>query len=168
MDRTMTRMGQIQDSVEEAAARMVQLTQGAQRIAQAASLVRALAERTNLVALNASVSAARTAGESREFGVVAKEIRSLSQQSEQIAREIDRLVGNIQQYTQQVTVALQNGKTEANNGVKLLGNNQADLRQITTVTEEIVVFTREIARLTQSQVSTAAFLSQAIAQLKHR
>lgn len=168
MTRTMKRMGHIQDSVEEAAACMMQLNQGAQRIAQAASLVRALAERTNLVALNASVSAARTAGESREFGVVAKEIRSLSQQSEQIVREIDRLVGNIQQYTQQVTIALQQGKTEANTGFRLLSSNQSDLREITSATGEIVAFTREIARLTQSQVSTATFLSQAIAELKHR
>lgn len=68
----------------------------AKRIEMASDLIKAIADRTNLLALNASIEAARAGEHGRGFAVVAAEIRDLAEQSKMATREIDEIILGLQ------------------------------------------------------------------------
>lgn len=79
-------------AMQAAVARMQGLSQSSQRIADIVGTIDGLAFQTNVLALNASVEAARAGPAGRGFAVVAQEVRALSQRSAQAAREIRALI----------------------------------------------------------------------------
>ncbi len=165
MSQTVERIESIEESVSEAANQLQRLQMASGRIAQGVGLVKALAERSNLLALNASVEAARAGEQGQEFAVVAKEMRDLAQQSAQVTQEIDRLVGEIHRQTEFVSTAIREGRDEALSGKESVHRTQQELTRITTATDSISQLVREIAQATQSQASTSNFLSHTISKM---
>jgi methyl-accepting chemotaxis protein len=88
-----TLAGQGGSAMAEVAGTMESITESSKRIADIVSAIDSISFQTNILALNAAVEAARAGAEGRGFAVVAKEVRALSEQSAEAAREIRRLVG---------------------------------------------------------------------------
>ncbi|MGC9505507.1 methyl-accepting chemotaxis protein [Baaleninema sp.] len=168
MTQTVENIGSIEASVSEASSQLQQLQRASDRVSQAVGLVSALAERSNLLALNASVEAARAGEGGREFAIVAKEMRELAQHSAQVTQEIDRTVGEIQRQIHWVNTAIEESRLEASTGKKSVHRTQQELIRITKATDSISQLVREIDRATQSQASTSDYLSQAISRMMRR
>ncbi len=85
----------IDKSVESTVESIKAITQSSSQIADIIALSTEIAEKTNLLALNASVKAARAGSHGKEFAVIADEIAKLAQRSEEIAKEANQLTTNL-------------------------------------------------------------------------
>lgn len=88
-----------QDAVARAAemnGNISRLQKGSQKIESVIDLINTIAEQTNLLALNATIEAARAGEAGKGFAVVASEVKNLAQQTTKATEDISVLIGNVQ------------------------------------------------------------------------
>lgn len=124
-------MDQIRQHVEAIAATIVTLAQLARRIETIIASVTEIATQSNLLALNASIEAARAGTQGRGFAVVAEEVRSLSQQSSDAARQVQSLLGEIQSAVGEAREATEAGVAGVDAGVERAQEANAVLVSLT-------------------------------------
>jgi methyl-accepting chemotaxis protein len=123
-------------------ARINELSRAAQRIGDVVNLITAIAEQTNLLALNATIEAARAGEAGRGFAVVASEVKSLASQTAKATDEISAQIAGMQSATQEsVTAIKQIGNT--------IGEISSIATQIASAVEQQSAATREIAQNVQ-------------------
>jgi len=148
------------NDVVSASARAGELADQTHNITRVLDVIRAVAEQTNLLALNAAIEAARAGDAGRGFAVVADEVRALAKRTGESTREIESMIGSIQQGTGLTVEALQQGASRAEStlnkaeaaGVALVriaetvaGINERNL-VIASASEEQAQVAREIDR----------------------
>ena len=139
---------EIADDISSVAAKMQELGSASERIGNIVEVIDAIADQTNLLALNAAIEAARAGEHGRGFAVVADEVRKLAENSAQSTREIGLLVKDIQAKTDQVVKSTTASGTKAESGLQM-----ADIagRAIADISSSV----GEANRLIE-QISTAA------------
>ena len=92
---------QLSDRLQQTSGAVTRLAEEATSIGKVADVIRSIAEQTNLLALNAAIEAARAGEAGRGFAVVADEVRNLAQRTQSSTQEIERMIGAIQNATEQ-------------------------------------------------------------------
>ncbi|WP_263141925.1 methyl-accepting chemotaxis protein [Pseudomonas sp. RIT-PI-AD] len=110
------------DNVLEASRHAEELAEQTGNISKMLDVIRAVADQTNLLALNAAIEAARAGEAGRGFAVVADEVRALAHRTGESTREIESMIGTIQKGTGQTVEALQHS---ANQATQTLGKASA-------------------------------------------
>ncbi len=127
---------------DRAGAHIRNLAEAAMRIGDVVRLISEIAEQTNLLALNATIEAARAGEAGRGFAVVASEVKTLASQTAKATEEIGAKVGEMQQST---TISV--------GAVETIARTIAEINEITTAIaaaiEEQGAATGEIARNVQ-------------------
>jgi methyl-accepting chemotaxis protein len=124
---------------EKTDARINELSQAAGRIGDVVKLITAIAEQTNLLALNATIEAARAGEAGRGFAVVASEVKQLASQTAKATEEISAQIAGMQTATQDSVAAIKEiGDT--------IGRISEIASTIATAVEEQGAATQEIAR----------------------
>ncbi|MCO5786917.1 methyl-accepting chemotaxis protein [Pseudomonas sp. G11-1] len=111
--QTQISMQQLSDNIHSTAKEVEALASHAQHISGVLDVIRAVAEQTNLLALNAAIEAARAGEHGRGFAVVADEVRALAHRTQQSTAEIEAMIGNIQQGSERTVAAMQISDTMA-------------------------------------------------------
>ncbi len=128
---------------EETDDRIGKLSKAAQQIGDVVKLITAIAEQTNLLALNATIEAARAGEAGRGFAVVASEVKSLASQTAKATDEISNHISGMQGATQESVAAIKEiGGT--------IGKISEIASTIASAVEEQGSATQEIARSVQN------------------
>jgi twitching motility protein PilJ len=109
VERTVAGVLQIRETVSETARKVKRLAEASQEISKIVALISQIASRTNLLALNASIQAARAGESGRGFAIVADEVRQLADRSAKSLKEIEQIVLQIQSETGSVMTAMEEG-----------------------------------------------------------
>lgn len=120
VENASSQMDHIQQTVEDSARVVAELGTSSQEIGMIVETIAGIAGQTNLLALNAAIEAARAGEQGRGFAVVAEEVRKLAEQSQEAAKQISGLIGDIQVKTGQAVAAMASGTEEAKKGTEVV------------------------------------------------
>ena len=107
LSQTIQGMRQMSARTEAVSVSMEKLQGSSSQIGSVVKLIREIAEKINLLSLNAAIEAARAGEHGRGFAVVADEVRSLAEKTHQATQEIDASVGGIGLETRQAVASIQ-------------------------------------------------------------
>lgn len=159
------RLVQVQGFVAESSRQVTALGAATERITGFLGSIREIAELTNLIALNASIEAARAGAEGRGFAVVAEEIRQLAVQSAQAAREAGRLVSDVTAEVGGIVAQMHRGQAVVAGVGEMSEEAARALDAIVTATQEAGEQARDIADAAAEQEEASRHLASQIAQV---
>lgn len=145
---------------------MSQLKSESDKIGGVLDVIKSVSQQTNLLALNAAIEAARAGEAGRGFAVVADEVRSLAQRTQQSTEEIEELIAALQNGTQQVVNALDASRTLTDSSVDLSRRAGSALENITRTVSTIQSMNQQIATAGEEQSSVAEQINRSILNVR--
>ncbi|PTT44423.1 methyl-accepting chemotaxis protein [Aeromonas sp. HMWF016] len=151
VDRTIKAIDHINREVLRTAESIGQLEQQCSQIGGVISVIRGIAEQTNLLALNAAIEAARAGEQGRGFAVVADEVRSLASRTQGATVEIQQMIEQLQSGARASVNAMSAASHEAQEGVGLAQEAQHAFGAITEKVDRMVDTNAIIASAIEQQ-----------------
>lgn len=144
MKESVKQMEKIDQIVKEAVKKVKGLDDQSKEITQLIEVIVSIANKTNLLSLNAAIEAARAGEQGRGFAVVAGEVRNLSQQVSDSVELITRIVETIQKESNDVVLSLEDGYEEVGQGTKQI---QLTGQTFQTINELITEMVERVQRI---------------------
>lgn len=155
-------MEQIRESVEMTRGSVSRLTDSSVKIGEIASLIKDIADQTNLLALNAAIEAARAGEHGRGFAVVADEVKNLSSKTATSTHEISNIIRVIQQESYQALEAMQNEYSRVVGGVETAQAARNELSHILSSADDSKDMIDHIAAATEEQSAVTSEITKKI------
>jgi len=149
---TLTGMQSIRREVQGVAKRIKGLGDRSLEIQEIVDTISQIASQTNLLALNAAIEAAGAGDAGNRFAVVADEVRKLADNSALATGRIAALIRSVQTEIQDVTLSVENGTREVEQGYRVAGTAGERLREIGVLAQQSAQLAELISSATQVQV----------------
>ncbi|WP_373293569.1 methyl-accepting chemotaxis protein [Pseudomonas matsuisoli] len=166
VSEVVTHIEQLAGEMTRSTDAMAMLEAESNKIGGVMDVIKAVAEQTNLLALNAAIEAARAGEAGRGFAVVADEVRGLAQRTQQSTEEIEQLVAGLQQGTRQVASSMQNSRDMTDSSVNLTRKAGSALKSITDKVSNIQSMNQQIAAAAEQQGAVADEISRSVVNVR--
>jgi methyl-accepting chemotaxis protein len=152
---TVKAMTNLADLVDDSATQVKALASQAEDITKVLGVIRAIAEQTNLLALNAAIEAARAGEQGRGFAVVADEVRALAHRTQQSTQEIEQMITKVQSGSTAAVGSMDRSRQEVHSTLTSAKEAGHSLRLITDAVLQINERNMQIATASEQQAHVA-------------
>ncbi len=165
VQNTIQGMSRIRDQVQETAKRIKRLGESSQEIGQIIQLIDDIADRTSILALNASIQAAMAGEAGRGFAVVAEEVERLAVRSTDATKKIATLVKTIQTETNEAVGSMEKAIGEVVNGSQVAGQAGHALGEIQSVSARLAGLIQSITGASRQQAQNSEAVVQSMGDI---
>ena len=165
VDQALASMREIAQSVGDTAAKVEALGARSEQIGRVVGVIDAIAEQTNLLALNAAIEAARAGEQGRGFAVVADEVKKLAQRTARATKEVAEMIHSIQSETRNTVDAMQLGTRQVEAGVLTTTKAGESLQQIMQSAERVGDMITQIAAAATEQSAATQQVNSSLDQI---
>jgi methyl-accepting chemotaxis protein len=166
IDRTTASIDNLAADMSAAMIQVEGLAANSEKIGSVLEVIRAIAEQTNLLALNAAIEAARAGEAGRGFAVVADEVRNLARRTQESVEETRVVIEQLQSGTQDVVGSMSNSHRQAQGSVEQVGQAVTALRQIGDAVTVISDMNLQIASAAEEQSAVAEEINSNVATIR--
>ncbi|RMV73127.1 hypothetical protein ALP05_200131 [Pseudomonas caricapapayae] len=166
VDKTVSAINLMVSKVQVTSTEVQGLALMATDISKVLDVIRAIAEQTNLLALNAAIEAARAGEAGRGFAVVADEVRALAHRTQQSTQEIEQMVSSIQSSTGNAAAAMDQTSSQAQKTLDLANGAGKALLDITDSISQINERNLMIATAAEEQAQVAREVDRSLVSIR--
>ncbi|WP_324768951.1 methyl-accepting chemotaxis protein [Pokkaliibacter plantistimulans] len=155
VSQTMNEINSLTRDIDSTSQNITALADKAANISKVLDVIRAVSEQTNLLALNAAIEAARAGEQGRGFAVVADEVRSLAQRTQDSAHEIEVMIAEVQSGARQAVTSMESSTRRAQTTLQVSQEADSALEVIMQSVSEINDRNLLIASAAEQQATVA-------------
>src|SRR5690606_15956026 len=159
-------VAKIQQQMDTIAESMMRLSEQSQAVGQIVATVEDLAGQSKLLAVNASIEAAKAGEHGKGFAVVAQEVKSLAEQSRQATAHVRTILGDIQQATNAAVLATEQGSHAVEAGTRQSAHAGESIQALAASVLEAAQAAVQIAASSQQQLVGVDQLASAMESIK--
>ena len=163
---TVDGINSIRETIRETEKRIKRLGERSQEISSVVSLINSIAERTHILALNASMHAASAGEAGRGFAVVADEVQRLAENAREATAQISSLVNNIQTETSEAVTTMNSAISEVVSGTQLAAQAGEQMQVTLKRTNQLVEMVQQIASSSKQQAKTTNIITDRAKAIK--
>lgn len=165
VEETLKTINRLAQEIEASVTIINRVSDDSQNISQVLVEIRAIAEQTNLLALNAAIEAARAGEQGRGFAVVADEVRTLSQRTQKSTEEIEKMIDRLQSGVSEAVKSMQGSHKATNSTVEQSQKVSKALDNIVAAVSTIVDMSHQIAQAAEEQSAVAKNIDNNVRQI---
>lgn len=165
VQKTISGMNGIRQQVQETAKRIKRLGESSQEIGEIVQLIGDIADRTSILALNASIQAAMAGEAGRGFAVVAGEVERLAERSAEATKRISTLIKTIQSETNEAVAAMETATREVVVGSEVANEAGKSLVEIESVSNRLAELMQSISMATKQQARGSESVAKAMGNI---
>ena len=158
--QTISSIKNLANAVENASVSINRVEKESVNIGGVLDVIQGISEQTNLLALNAAIEAARAGEQGRGFAVVADEVRTLAQRTQESTKEIKIMIETLQSVSKETVEVMEKGQTQANESVSYATAAGNSLKEITLAVKGITEINTLINDEAGSQSGVAVEINQ--------
>ena len=162
---TIGNIDSVKEKLDNATDVIQALNQDSKNIGGILDVIRAIAEQTNLLALNAAIEAARAGEQGRGFAVVADEVRSLAQRTQSSIEEINSMISKLQSAAGRANTVIEEGNQQIGITVENSQRTEKNIELISQLVSAISEMNLQIASATEQQSAVAKQVNLSVSQI---
>lgn len=144
VDQSVNGMNKVRNKVELIAQTILELSNQTQQVGEITAVVNNLAQQSKMLALNASIEAAKAGEAGKGFAVVAVEVKNLAEQSEQATSQVQKILENIRHAADKAVMVTEEGTKEVDEGTSLVEQTGEIIRNLNEVIHETTIASQQI------------------------
>lgn len=165
MNGTISSINAMSDEITNTAEVIKKLEVDTNSVGTVLDVIKGIAEQTNLLALNAAIEAARAGEQGRGFAVVADEVRTLAQRTQESTAQIHGIIESAQSGAQAAVAAINQGQERTQDSVEQANQAGEALEKITHAVERIRDMNQQIASAAMEQTSVSEDITRNVTEI---
>ncbi len=160
-------MESIRTRVDDIAQTILALSEQTQQIGEITTVVNGLSQQSKMLALNASIEAAKAGDAGKGFAVVAGEVKDLAEQSQQSTVQVQKILQDIRHATDRAVMATEEGSKGVDAGMLLTERTGVTMQALSDVINEAATASQQIVAAVRQEVSGIDQVNTAMSEINN-